>query len=284
MFTTKIKSTLGIALAVTALASAGSAVDRAQAMNPAQSTEAGVVNMLGGYVSAYSVGSIDDFWRRTLPAWGAGYSKPAIKYYGTGAGGYYNTATCGSTYPVRGENGMYCPGDGTIYLDYWGQQGLLNNHGDHGAGGFLAHEWAHRAQHHLRTMRNDFRGEYNADCMAGLYTRFGYNTGRLSGNDLWEFNSWLAKQPASVSHGLGSNRALWFQYGYNQYSKAACDQVFNLTTSGVRSKNDTRLRPPVLSKVDLTPPASDALPTAKGSKKVITPRSLRVKPTTPIVS
>jgi predicted metalloprotease len=271
-----------IALALVLL-SLLAASGRASAMTPAQSTESGVVNMLGGWQSAYYNGSIEDFWRRTLPAWGYGYSKPAIKYYGDGSGGYYNTL-CGATYPWRGENGFYCSSDNTIYLDYWGQQGLLNRLGDHGAGGFLAHEWGHRAQTIMRTTTNDFRSEYNADCMAGLYTRYGYATGRLSGNDLWEFNAWLAGQPSSASHGTGANRAAWFQYGYTQYSKAACDRTMALTASGAKVASALaaarRLRPPAHAKVDLTPRRTHALP--KSAPHVEIPSSRRPDAATPI--
>jgi predicted metalloprotease len=276
---------LTIAASVAVLAAGGPTADDASAMTPAQTTESGVVNLLGGYVPGHTTGSIDDFWRRTLTGWGYGYSKPGVHFYGSGSGGYYNTP-CGSTYPVRGENGMYCPAANSIYLDYWGQQGLLNRLGDHGAGGFLAHEWAHRAQHHLGTMRNDFRGEYNADCMAGLYTRFGYSTGRLSGGDFWEFSNWLYYQPSSASHGTGPNRAAWFRYGYTQYSKAACDQALYLTASGAVAGTAARsagakVKPPGARRIDLTPPASKALPRGNDAR-IVTPRHLRVPKTTPV--
>src|SRR3954452_4961291 len=281
MSSTRIKSAvIAIAIAIAGLLSAGLSADRAAAMTPAQSTESGVVNLLGGWQASYYTGSIEDFWRRTLPAWGYGYSKPTIRYYGDGSGGYYST-TCGATAPWRGENGFYCKLDNTIYLDYWGQQGLLNRLGDHGAGGFLAHEWGHRAQTSMNTLTGDFRQEYNADCLAGLYTHYGYATGRLSGNDLWEFNAWLTGQPNSTSHGTGANRAAWYQYGYNQYTKSACDRTMALTASGAsvsRTRTATmaaarRLRPPAHAAVDLTPRHSAALP--KAGRHVSIPASQR---------
>jgi predicted metalloprotease len=281
------KVKLAAAVASASLAVGATAVEEASALTPAQRTEAGVVNLLGGYTSD-SAGSIDDFWRRTLAAWGKGYAKPGLKYYGNGAGGYYGTA-CGSTYPVRGENGMYCPADQTIYLDYWGQQGLLDRLGDFGAGGFLAHEWAHRAQHYLGYLVGNFRQEYNADCMAGLYTRFAYNMGRAQGGDFWEFSNWLYYQPASPSHGTGPNRASWFRHGYTQYSKGACDQAFSLTVSGAEGRSRSRststrfdVRPPKRAAVDLTPRASKALPKGHVSRG-IAPRRTKVDLTKPVV-
>jgi predicted metalloprotease len=268
---------VAVAVALMALLMGSVASDRADAMTPAQTTESGVVNLLGGW-TAYT-GTIEDFWARTLPAWGYSYSKPGIQYYGNGAGGYYDTA-CGATSPWSGENGFYCSTANTIYLDYWGQQGLLNRLGDHGSGGFLAHEWAHRAQARMGTLVSNFRSEYNADCMAGLYTRFGYNTGRLAGSDYGEFWNWLYYQRSSVSHGTGPNRAAWFQYGYNQYSKSACDTTFALTASGASLQRTAtsklaaarRLSPPARAAADLTPRHSRALP--RGNDNHITfPRS-----------
>jgi hypothetical protein len=260
---------LAIGLLVAAFLAAGLGAGRADAMTPAQTTEDGVVNLLGGFAPGSAAGSIDDFWARTLPTWGFNsYTTPTIKYYGNGAGGYY-TGGCGSTGDYAGENGLYCIRDNTIYLDADGQQGLLNRLGDHAAGGFLAHEWAHRAQAVIGTLTDgfhDYHQEYNADCMAGLYTRYGYDTGRLDGTDFGEFRNWLSGQPTSVSHGTGANRASWFEYGYTQYTKGACDQVFNLTESGGEGSRTAKmataesLRPPAHSAPDLTPRRTDALP------------------------
>ena len=281
---------IAVAVAVITLLAGGLSAERAGALTPAQSTEAGVVNLLGGWVPSAFNGSIEDFWRRTLPAWGYSYGKPGVQYYGNGSGGYYNTA-CGPTSPWSGENGFYCSTTNTIYLDYWGQQSLLNRLGDHGSGGFLAHEWAHRAQARMGTLVPNFRSEYNADCLAGLYTRFGYNTGRLGGNDFSEFYNWLYYQQPSASHGIGPNRAAWFQYGYAQYTKPACDSTFRLTVSGasVAKVGATRkaklaaartLRPPVKVAVDITPRRTTALP--GGGERIRFPKSQQHDPHTPV--
>jgi hypothetical protein len=281
---------IAIALACAALLAGGLGAERAAALTPAQTTESGVVSVLGGWAPSYFSGSVEDFWRRTLPSWGYSYSKPGIQYYGNGSGGYYDTA-CGATAPWSGENGFYCSTTNTIYLDYWGQQGLLNRLGDHGSGGFLAHEWGHRAQARMGTLVGNFRSEYNADCLAGLYTRFGYNTGRLSGNDFWEFHNWLYYQRSSVSHGTGPNRAAWYQYGYTQYTKAACDTTFSLTASGASAVTASstrkaklaaarRLRPQERVAVDTTPRRSKALP--EGGKRITFPKSQQHNPHTPV--
>jgi Putative neutral zinc metallopeptidase len=277
---------IALALAFAACLAIGVGVDRADAMTPAQTTESGVVNLLDGSSAADFTGSIEDFWRQTLPSWGYnGYTAPAIQYYGDGAGGHYDTS-CGSTSPWAGENGFYCAPSNTVYLDYSGQQGLLSRLGDHAAGGFLAHEWGHRAQAIMDTLVADFRKEYNADCLAGLYTRFGYDTGRLSGDDFWEFYNWLNAQPASDSHGTGPNRASWYQYGYTQFTKAACDATFQLTSSGASAATAggkmaaaRALQPPALDRVDTTPRRSNALP--PGSKRIAFGENQQQDPHTP---
>jgi predicted metalloprotease len=288
-----------IGLAAFALVAGGLGADRATAMTPAQTTESGVVNLLGGWVPGYVNGTIDDFWRRTMTDWGYGnrYAKPGIQYYGAGTGGYYDVAGCTSSAQWAGENGFYCSNTKTIYLDYFGQQAMLNRLGDHAAGGLLAHEWAHRAQDAMNTLVNDFRREYNADCMAGLYTRFGYNSGRLSGNDFGEFYTWLYNQPSSGSHGTGANRAAWFHYGYMQYTKAACDLVLQtpvniiVTASGASARARTsirkarlaaarRLHPPVRLVLDTTPRRSTGLP--PGGGRIRFPKSQQLDPNTPV--
>jgi hypothetical protein len=286
-------SALACAVAFATLLMGSLGADRAAAMTPVQTTEVGVVNLLGGWEPTAFDGSIEDFWSRTLPEWGYSYSKPGVQYYGNDAGGYYDTP-CGATRQWAGENGFYCKDSNTIYLDHAGQQGLLNRLGDHGTGGFLAHEWAHRAQARMGTMVGEFRREYNADCMAGLYTRFGYNTGRLSGEDFSEFYNWLSAQPSSVSHGIGRNRAAWYQEGYTRYTKEACDATFGLQASGasvasVAAAGSTRtamlaaarkLRPRAQAAVDTTPPLTDALPA--GGERLAFPKSQRPAPNTPI--
>lgn len=73
--------------------------------------------------------------------------------------------------------------------------------------------------------------EYHADCLAGMYTRYGYAAGRLTTSDYWEFYYWLYYQPTSSTHGSGANRAAWFDYGYQQYSLTACNQVFGSSSA-----------------------------------------------------
>jgi hypothetical protein len=92
------------------------------------------------------------------------------------------------------------------------------------------------------TRAGNYKDEYHADCMAGLYYRYGYTGGRLLGADYKEFYNWLYYQPYSASHGSGPNRAAWFKYGYSQYTKAACDSVYR--TAAMSSRLSAASGPP----------------------------------------
>jgi len=195
-------------------ASAISSAPAADAINPNQTTYSGVVNILGG-TSSYS---IRNFWATTLPNWGYTYRNPTLKYY------YSPVASgCGT---LGMKNSFWCSTDWAIYLDYNWNQGLVTSQGDFSAGGVLAHEWGHAVDSMTRTRAGNYKDEYHADCMAGLYYRYAYVGGRLLGADYYEFYNWLYYQPYSASHGTGSIRASWFNYGYAQYTKAACDSVY----------------------------------------------------------
>jgi predicted metalloprotease len=73
----------------------------AQAINPPQTTESGVVYYLGGNLS----GSIDTFWSTTFRAWGRTYIKPRVTWL-------TRSRWCGS-YVLTMNNSWYCPYDNT---------------------------------------------------------------------------------------------------------------------------------------------------------------------------
>jgi hypothetical protein len=243
-------------LAATAL---GVGATQADAMTPPQTTESGVVTLLAGG----STGSIASFWATTMRSWGNAYSKPPITYYHTSTVGLINTP-CGKALL---NNSFYCSTDNRIYLDYTWNQGLVSSYGDFGGGGILAHEWGHAIQAWLRYGVGGYRREYHADCLAGMYVRYGYSTGRLNGSDYGEFYNWLYYQPYTIDHGRGTARAAWYQYGYTQYSLAACNQAYSLpvtpavataartATAGIRATNVTGTASgPAYTGVRRTPP------------------------------
>lgn len=247
-----LRSRIALCLLAGSLVAATATAPQADAINPPQTSAQGLVNLLGFNVTTgyTSWGSIDAFWAQAFKAWGYTYYRPhSIHFYGASYGQYY-VNSCGWTTSYGPGNGFYCRTTQRIYLDVAQPAGWP--YGDYGGGGFLAHEWAHRIQHLLGYQNRPPRSEYHADCLAGMYTRWGYSVGRLTGNDYWEFYNWLYYQPSSTSHGTGANRAAWYQYGYNQYSLAACNRAYTSLPE--------RDAPPVSSaKPGVLPPNTDAV-------------------------
>ena len=194
-------------------------VATANAMTPAQITESGVVN------STWN--SINYYWSQKLPSYGIkSYFRPGIYYYDPGS---WNTG-CGNTsaYP---DNSFYCSGDHNIYLDYNWNQRQLNAYGDGAAAFIFAHEWGH----HIQKVDgwwdyekgSNARVELNADCLAGMYLRYGVSSGLLSSADYSEARNWAYNNAgADGSHGTGLLRTQWLDYGYSNGSLPACNAVF----------------------------------------------------------
>jgi predicted metalloprotease len=196
----------------------------AQAINPPQTTESGVVYYLGGNLS----GSIDTFWSMSFRAWGRAYTKPGL--YWLQAPRY-----CGSQL-MQMNNSFYCPSDGIIWLDYSWNQAFINRYGDNGGGAILAHEWGHRIQDLLGYRGPNPGFELHADCLAGMYTRYGLATGRLNNADFYEARNTLYSlgdynYSSPDHHGTPQQRADWFTAGYSYYDIKVCNQAFGGSTS-----------------------------------------------------
>lgn len=202
-------------------------VGEAEAMNPAQSEAAGVVWYVGG-----GAGSVDEFWSRSFSGWGIGssYARPGIYWYNGGGIGDYDVLGCGNT-SERHLNGFYCPNTQSIYLDYSDQTdrvapGGRYTFGDGEVAGFLAHEWGHHVQKLLGYPMDSYRAEYHADCLAGMYMRYGYGSGRLTGADYWEFHNWLLSTVDSSTHGNPTYRTLWYRYGWDTNNVGSCNLAY----------------------------------------------------------
>jgi predicted metalloprotease len=208
-----------LVLAAAAFVVAAPAADPAGAVNVPDRTTAGVVWYLGtpGY------GGPDDMWRAYFGNLRRPYSTPSVNWYNRWNGDHY-WASCDWT--SNWVSNAFACGNGTIYMDKRHMEHLHATLGDYAVGGLLAHEWAHHVQNLLGYTDRTFRREYHADCLAGIYTRYGYANGRLSGGDYWEFHNWLMAQPPSSSHGIATERTAWYRYGWDNYSVGACDRVF----------------------------------------------------------
>jgi predicted metalloprotease len=208
-----------LALALS-LASGGTAL----AINPPQTTENGVVYYLGRDLP----GGIDAFWSAQFRAWGRPYARPGL---------YWLTAPryCNG-HLMQMNNSFYCPADQTIWLDYNWNQNLINRYGDNGGGVILAHEWGHRIQHLLGEQFGGAANELNADCLAGMYTRYGLATGRLVNGDFYEARSTVYSlgdynYSSPDHHGTPQQRADWFTAGYSYYDINVCNRVFGSSPS-----------------------------------------------------
>lgn len=184
----------------------------AGAMTPAQRTSTGSVNTL--YYD------MDAFWKTNFRNWGwsAYYRSPVVHYYNS------NTTQCGV---VLSQNNSYaCNGAyiGHIWFGTGWTQMLHNTYGDYGSGVILAHEWGHEIMYDLGwTSRSGTIGsELFADCLAGMYTRYGLTVShKLDNSDYWEGYNTL-RSIAGGDHGTAQNRSDWYYYGYSAYNINSC--------------------------------------------------------------
>jgi len=132
-----------------------------------------------------TIGLLEEFWARELPALGGTYSDPSsYSYYRSdqGAG-----PACGrSEAPPR--NAFYCPAGDFIA---WDETGLMIPYyvggGDFAAAFVLAHEFGHAMQTRLpRQEQVGVLRELQADCFAGAWARWTAERRLLEAGDLDE--------------------------------------------------------------------------------------------------
>jgi predicted metalloprotease len=195
------------------------APDSAHAMSPSQTTVTGTVNTV--------YWKLDAFWRWAMPR--SNYRSPLIGYYSNDA---TYVAACGTNlyhYTIMANCGN------EIWIDVPVNQSKINRLGDYSAGFFLAHEWGHHMADTLGLRFPRVTGrEVYADCMAGVFTRYGYSYGKyLDASDYWEAIGSLQDNPypaeGTVANGYPTktNRVAWFKYGFDQYNTSSCAQAVN---------------------------------------------------------
>lgn len=227
-----------VAVSVIGLGSLGAVtvgVEEGRALNPEQRDPRTLVD--------YLITSINSYWSQSFASWRYSYRPPKqIVWYNAGysvavplncdiGDGYKNGwITINVVYTdVAQGNAFYCPTDERIYLDYrFFLFNLQSGEGDdYGAGVVLAHEWGHHIQKLLGGYRPRGAGfELEADCFAGVTTRYGTSYGLLNANDVaWgAYRVWLWGDSVASSdpHGTQQQRYDWFYYGYKSYSPADC--------------------------------------------------------------
>jgi predicted metalloprotease len=203
-----VASAVLLALVVTSSLGTGTA----GAINPPQTTVVGTMNALyndANYFSRYVVASTGRAYRSP----GVGY---AYSYYASWANG------CSLQEP---QMAVYCGGN--VYVNVAANQSKINRLGDYASGYWLAHEMGHHVAASLGYRFVSTAGrELYADCMAGVFTRYAYGTGRLNGNDYWEaYNTLGDYYPYEGSPGgypYKADRKSWYQYGYSNNNVNNC--------------------------------------------------------------
>ena len=184
----------------------------ANALASPQTTSQGTVG--------YLMGDVNNFWATNFRSWGwsAYYMQPRVYYYNS------TITACG--FSMSPNNSFACdrPYLGQIYIGTGWTQGLLNSYGDYAPGVILAHEWGHEIMFMVgwKSASGTLGRELFADCLAGMYTRYGLTvTHRLDNSDYWEGYNTLAAI-AGTDHGTPKQRTDWYAYGYSSYNINSC--------------------------------------------------------------
>jgi uncharacterized protein len=201
------------------------------------------------------VNSIQAFWSQELPQQaGRGYTRAVTTIFegGTQTG-------CGGASSDVGP--FYCPVDQHVYLDPTFFDDMLEGRLGAKGGPFseayvLAHEYGHHVQNltgalgQVRTQQGPesdaVRLELQADCYAGLWTKFAtevpdesgepyildlteqdiaaaLDAARAVGDDRIQQRSGGRVDPDQWTHGSSDQRMRWFRTGLSEGSMSACD-------------------------------------------------------------
>ncbi len=190
---------------------------------------------------------VDEFWARTLGQNGYVYHPPRYRVIPEGEV-VMTPCIDHSGEPSPADSLAYCPADETIYIyEPFLRDELIAGQDwrsrDYVIATVIAHEWAH----HIQTVHNyddaadmaivndpnqwplvTRQGELQADCFAGLFTRYARDSGWLNIGDIDEAKEALFRAgdhhfESPGHHGTPEQRREWFRRGYVYYSLAACD-------------------------------------------------------------
>lgn len=190
--------------------------------------------------------NVNDLWIAAYPsvaksrASAPTYRAPAYILWFSHTYGQEWRTSCGIGSTAGNDGGFYCNAadDERIYLDHDYATYWELNYGDYPPGLVLAHEWAHHIQNLMgwpylwRQARYFAHFELQADCLAGIYTRWGEMSGVLNENAVQQAQRFVpsigGSQPwwDEQAHGTGQDRLNWFNYGYSTYNLANCNRVF----------------------------------------------------------
>ncbi len=201
------------------------------------------------------VNSIQSFWSEALPEQAGQQYQPSDTVIFSGQ---VNT-DCGTASSQVGP--FYCPVDDQVYLDTTFFEDMLEGQlggsgGDFAEAYVLAHEYGHHIQDLLGTMgrvrtqqgagSDAVRLELQADCYAGMWTRFAtqaedadgevliqeltqedineaLDAARAVGDDRIQQQTSGRVDPDSWTHGSAEQRMRWFMIGKEKGTLRACD-------------------------------------------------------------
>ena len=238
---------VSLLVAISATLAAGAS--SAHAINPEQTTPEGVVSKLKPYVNY--------FFHSKL--YNNGYSYRAPRTVDWIENNPWSQCT------LSRNNAFYCyeDRDEGIFIDYNLFRGLIYGGSawestarfadDYAAGVIFVHEWGHHISKVLgwrayAVARGLYAGqELQADCYAGMFTRYAIRIGLLNANDydwaryiLYNIGDGEAAYPnyynstSTSTHGSGAMRDYWFRVGYsNEANLAACGANLYRAVHGV---------------------------------------------------
>jgi len=243
--TRKLTRSLIVALMVAMLAVAGALVKPPGAS--ARTTQTKInwndpVQAINAFIP-----SINSYWNAVFVNYPRSYRAPGhIYWYGfDNQAGQHVTADCGG-YELEDMNAFYCDDDTNIYLGYPLLLQQLQQYGPYASVAILAHEWGHEAQAQLgwfdyAAQRNYWKGtELQADCYAGMYTRWAYdhtwlNAGNVSNAQMATYGIGHDDDLdpyAAGSHGTKAERLYWFNVGFNTQNLTSCNNVYKAVYGG----------------------------------------------------
>ena len=192
--------------------------------------------------------SLETFWSEALPDQGGTEFTPSQII--TFSGGV--DTGCGQASSQVGP--FYCPSDQKVFLDTTFFADVLEDQLGGQGGDFvepyvLAHEYGHHIQNLLGTMgkvrtqegpdSDAVRLELQADCYAGMWTRYAYDSDLITldqddiseavdaaktvGDDRIQQKSGQGVDPEGWTHGSSEQRQAWFRTGYEEGTLEACD-------------------------------------------------------------
>ena len=192
--------------------------------------------------------NVQAFWRRQLASVSSGYRPAKLVLFSDAT-----PSGCGTASAATGP--FYCPEDGHVYLDLGFFEELQRRFhargGDFAQAYVVAHEYGHRVQDMLGTMRRvqqaegehpaerdalSVRLELQADCYAGVWGHAAYAEGKVSraeiaealdaaaavGDDRIQKETTGRVNPETFTHGSAAARQRWFSAGMESGDPASC--------------------------------------------------------------